>query len=59
MVLDNKATNGLDCEILPCDEGKLGDGNLTGLHFDVKCLDNVPPVPGTPEGGAVSSSLKV
>jgi hypothetical protein len=51
VVLDNKATQGRDCKLLTCSAAKLGDGNSTGLHFDVKCFDNLPPIPGTPEGG--------
>jgi len=51
MVLDNKATQGRDCKPHLCSAAKLGDGNGTGLHFDVKCFDNLPAIPGTPGGG--------
>lgn len=48
---DNKATQGRECIQLPCTQDLMGDGNATGLYFSVSCFDNVPGVPGTPEGG--------
>jgi hypothetical protein len=53
VVRDNKATKGLECSPLPCAEAKLGDGNLTGMYFEVTCVDKMPPKPGTPESGPV------
>ena len=42
---------------MPCAEAKLGDGNLTGMYFEVTCVDKLPPKPGTPEAGPVINSL--
>lgn len=51
VVRDNKATKGQDCAQVQCTDVTIGDGNLTGLSFNVKCYDSIPARPGTPEGG--------
>jgi hypothetical protein len=57
VVRDNRATKGVECRPVPCAEAKLGDGNLTGMYFEVTCVDKLPPKPGTPEAGPVIRCL--